>query len=99
MTPMKEYTIWRRQYGVPYTGMIGAFNVIWNKTSHTVKARTDKEAQSRVKRKFAGAGFSSMIALNSQYNGNPREHIPSKLEGRQLRRAAAGRLEKKHLVY
>ena len=46
----EDYEIWRYNHS----------QKVWIKTSHKLKARTDKEAQSVVKRKFAGAGFSSM---------------------------------------
>lgn len=44
------YSVWRRQHGA--TG--------WIKTTHTLKARSDRDAQARLRRRFAGAGFSSM---------------------------------------
>jgi len=49
----KNYDVWRRNNS----------EVQWSKTSHVVKARTDKEAQSKVRRMFDGCGFSSMSLL------------------------------------
>lgn len=46
----KEYCVWRR----------GHSETQWSLTSHIVKARTDNEAQSKVKRMFSGCGFSYM---------------------------------------
>jgi len=47
---MTDYEIWRRSHS----------EAKWSKTSHSIKARTDKEAQAKVRRKFTGCGFSSM---------------------------------------
>lgn len=62
MSAFKDYAIWRQNFGTAK----------WIKTSHTVKARTDKEAQSKMTRMFAGAGFSSMsmIAISSELSPN-----------------------------
>lgn len=54
---MNEYFIWRRQHE----------SGGWKQTSHTLKARSDGEAQSKMRRMFASAGFHSMalIAIRS----------------------------------
>lgn len=49
----KDYCIWSRIYAVSK----------WTKTFHTVRARTDKEAQSKTRRKFSGCGFSYMSLI------------------------------------
>jgi ribosomal protein L20A (L18A) len=46
----KDYGVWRRSHSESK----------WSRTSHNVKARTEKEAQAKVARKFSGYGFSSM---------------------------------------
>lgn len=53
MTAFIEYAIWRQQHG----------SSGWLRTAHTVKARSDREAQSRISRKFAGAGFTAMALV------------------------------------
>lgn len=55
------YGIWKRIHG----------DKEWTRTSHNVKARTDKEAQAKVKRKFAGCGFSSMSLVAVQFGMTP----------------------------
>lgn len=50
------YDIWRRQ-----TADYGSTR--WIQTRHSVEARTDKEAQYKVRRKFNGAGFHSMMLI------------------------------------
>ena len=46
----KDYGVWRR----------GHSEDKWSRTSHNVKARTEKEAQAKVMRRFSGCGFSGM---------------------------------------
>jgi hypothetical protein len=55
------FSIWRR----------GHFEDCWSQTSHSVKARTDKEAQAKVKRKFSGCGFSAMSLVAVRYGKTP----------------------------
>jgi len=50
---MQTYKIYRRQVNDKGVSPLVA-------TAHTLKARTDKEAQSKMKRKFQNAGFHSM---------------------------------------
>lgn len=47
---MKDYEIWRRCHS----------GGEWSLTSHSLKARTDNEAQAKVRRKFSGCGFTGM---------------------------------------
>ena len=55
------FSIWRR----------GHFEDRWSRTSHSVTARTDKEAQAKVKRKFSGCGFSAMGLVAVRYGKTP----------------------------
>lgn len=50
---MNEYCVWRQQSTDRHVSR-------WIQSSHTLKARTDKEAESRLRRRFANAGFQSM---------------------------------------
>lgn len=50
---MKTYIIWRAT----------SYSKDWTKTFQSVKARTQKEADSKTARKFANAGFSNMSLL------------------------------------
>lgn len=56
---MSEYVVWKQN--VPDSGFGGG----WHETSHTILAKTNKEAQAKLRRKFAGCGFHAMrlIAL------------------------------------
>jgi hypothetical protein len=45
----------------------------WTLTNHTVKARSDKEAQSKVRRSFARAGFSNMSLAAVVHGTNPNQ--------------------------
>lgn len=47
------YSIWRRQFGDHCVSS-------WVQTSHTLAARSDKEAAAKLRNKFAGCGFNSM---------------------------------------
>lgn len=58
---MKTYVIWFKNYG----------ESPWSKTNHYVKARSDKEAQSRMLRKFQGSGFHSMFMLALEEGVSP----------------------------
>lgn len=58
---MKKFIIWR---GTPYFKD-------WIKTSESVMARTQKEAESKTKRKFANAGFSNMSLLTVEEGIDP----------------------------
>ncbi len=61
------YRIWMR-HTVRYTASGG-----WSLTSHTVKARSDKEAQSKVRRKFASAGFNNMSLVAMACGADPNQ--------------------------
>lgn len=50
---MQTYKIYRRQLNDKSITQ-------WIATSHILMARSDKEAQAKVKRKFNGAGFHNM---------------------------------------
>jgi hypothetical protein len=58
------FSIWRR----------GHFEDCWSRTSHSVTARTDKEAQAKVKRKFAGCGFSAMSLVAVKNGMTPNRY-------------------------
>jgi hypothetical protein len=60
------YGIWRRLHGQGE----------WMLTSHTTKGRTDKEAQSKVKRMFKGPGFQGMSLVAVLTGGNPNTPPP-----------------------
>ena len=64
---MKTYRIWRRGIG-------DRLQSDWIMTTYNVKGRTDKEAESRMKRKFANCGFHSMslVAVESGVNPNAK---------------------------
>lgn len=55
---MKTYVVWRRNMtdAMCRPGQ-------WLRTSHTIKARTHKEANAKLRRLFAGAGFHSMSLI------------------------------------
>lgn len=53
MTTWKTYSVWRK-----HTADGGSTG--WIKTAMTIKARTDGEAELKLHRKFAMAGFSAM---------------------------------------
>ena len=58
---MTDYRVWRRSH----------FESQWSRTSYSVRARTDKEAQAKVKRKFAGCGFLSMSLVAVELGATP----------------------------
>lgn len=70
------YTIWMKN--CPDLGYGGP----WRATSHTVKARTDAEAQSKMRRKFAGFGLSNcaLIALPESVDANDKVEFSEKGE-------------------
>lgn len=51
---MKTYHIWKQYHSGDWK---------WTLTDHSVKARSDKEAQSKVRRKFAIYGFTAMSLM------------------------------------
>ena len=64
---MKTYLIWRYQLPDKSAG------TPWILTRYQVKARSEKEAESRTKRKFAGCGFHSMSLVAVEQGINPNE--------------------------
>ena len=56
---MKTYTVWRKQRA-DYGG-----TTEWIKTSHTIEARSEHEAETKLKRRFLNSGFSlmSLVAI------------------------------------
>lgn len=44
----------------------------WSLTAHHVMARTDKEAESKLRRKFAGCDFSNMSLVAIPYGKVPK---------------------------
>lgn len=58
----QQYCVWRRQHGA----------AAWIKTTHTLNARSDLDAQARLRRTFSGAaGFSSMSLVAVLANVDP----------------------------
>ena len=57
------YAIWRRQHG----------KTQWAKTAHQVTARTENEAQVKMRRRFKTAGFSSMSLVAIKDGIDPNE--------------------------
>lgn len=49
-------------------------------TDHSLNARTDKEDQSKMKRKFGGAEFSNMslVAIETGIDPNPKQEEPTR---------------------
>lgn len=70
------YHIWWRRHGAS----------LWTQTNHTVKARTDEEAESKTRRNFSSAGFHgmSMVAVESGKSPNNQP------QGRGLPRPSGG---------
>lgn len=66
MPDLVTYYIWRRQTA-------DSCRTQWLKTSHTVKARTDKEAESRMKQKFASFRLHSMQLVAMRGDEDPNE--------------------------
>ena len=64
---METYNIWKRSH----------FDGAWSKTAHSVKARTDKEAQSRLVKKFSECGFSSMSLMAIPHGKTPTGTNPA----------------------
>lgn len=60
---LRDYAVWRRSHSEGQ----------WSRTSHDVKARTDKEAQAKVRRKFSGCGFSAMSLVAIPHGQTPNE--------------------------
>jgi hypothetical protein len=62
----QSYAVWMQNR--PDRGYCGP----WRRTGHAVKARTDGEAQSKMRRKFAGFGLSAcaLIALPDGIDAN-----------------------------
>lgn len=52
------YSVWRRSLVVPSPG--STVDSSWIRTTHSVMARSDREAEAKTRRKFAGRGLSSM---------------------------------------
>lgn len=55
------YRIWRRPHG----------SGGWIRTAHHVMARSDKEAQGKVRRMFADAGFHNMALVAVPFGASP----------------------------
>lgn len=52
------YWVWRRSLVVPSPGT--TVDPSWTRTTYSVMARSDREAEAKTRRKFAGCGFGSM---------------------------------------
>lgn len=61
-TPVGDYRIWRRSHVSPGD---------WLSTAWTVRARSDNEAQSKMRRMFARAGFHSMALVAVRFGDSP----------------------------
>ena len=57
----KLYDVWRQAHS----------ETTWVKTAHSVSACSDKDAASKVKRKFEGCGFTSMSLVAVLQGSNP----------------------------
>ena len=59
MSKFIVYRVWRRLLPP------GVYSGPWIMTNHTIKARTDKEAESRIRRCFYGTGLAgtSLVAV------------------------------------
>lgn len=65
MSTFKKYIVWRRQHQPASK---------WMKTAHSVNARTDIEAHSKVGKMFQAASFSSMSLVAVQEGIDPNEY-------------------------
>lgn len=52
----EDYAVWRQQHSTSIPAQ-------WILTSHRLKARNNVDAQTKLKRMFAGAGFSAMSLI------------------------------------
>lgn len=57
----KSYAVWRRYHS----------ECTWRLTGHTIDARTEKEAAAKLRRRFSGAGFSSMSLITMAGGKSP----------------------------
>ena len=68
-TRWNDYAVWRQ--ACPHNVCPGD----WVLTGHKLKARSDKDAQSRLKRVFEGCGFSSMRLVAMPVGKSPNEKL------------------------
>ena len=67
-TRQTDYAVWRQQHSVSIPSK-------WILTGHKLKARTNREAQSRLKRVFEGCGFSSMSLIAMPVGESPNDGL------------------------
>ena len=60
-----DYAVWRRQWAD------NTAPTPWMVTSHSLKARTSDEAQTKLRRMFSGCGFHSMSLVAVMAGENP----------------------------
>lgn len=60
---MTDYKVWRSQHG----------RREWLPCNHIIKAKSDEEAQSKMRREFAKAGFHHMALLAVPIGQNPNK--------------------------
>jgi len=70
-TRWNDYSVWRRQWPD------NTAPTPWMMTSHRLKARTSDEAQTKVRRMFAGCGFHSMSLVAVTAGEDPNNAIAS----------------------
>lgn len=68
---MDNYKVWRSQYVRHKYG--DGYLTEWFPCNYTIKARSKKEAQSKLDRKFAKAGFNSMMLGAFPVGINPND--------------------------
>ena len=68
----------RAAFGVYHVWWRRANASRWTQTTHHFRARTDKEAESKLRRMFAGAGFSgmSLVAVEGGDSPNVQRDAP-----------------------
>ena len=66
---MKNYRVWRSQLRTSPVGELGMTE--WFPCNDYIKARSDKEARSKMIRKFANYGFQSMSLVAVPIGVNP----------------------------
>lgn len=67
MSEWNQYRVWRRQTGQCTTK--------WLMTSYNLIARSDKEAESKLRRSFAACGFHAMSLVAVPFGTNPNHGL------------------------
>ena len=82
-TRWEYYRVWKRN--MPDN----ACPTSWAMTSHTLKARTDKEAQSKLRRMFFGCGFHAMSLVAVLSGESPNTELSSERAAEQQQQKEA----------